>query len=51
MPCQQYYSHTGGQLLSLFLPGQNYRKFPKYSEPKTFVVITLKVEQDGVSLE
>ena len=28
-----------------------YRKFPKYSDTQTFVVITLKVEQDGVSLE
>ena len=29
-----------------------YLKFPKYIRtPKKFVVITLKVEQDGVSLE
>ena len=28
-----------------------YRKFPKYSDTQKIVVITLKVEQDGVSLE
>ena len=28
----------------------NYHKFPKYSDTKKFVVITLKVEQNGVSL-
>ena len=27
-----------------------YRKFPKYSDTQKIVVITLKVEQDGVSL-
>ena len=28
-----------------------YRKFPKYSDTQNIFVITLKVEQDGVSLE
>ena len=27
-----------------------YHKIPKYSDTQKFVVITLKVEQDGVSL-
>ena len=29
----------------------SYRKFPKYSDTQKFAVITLKVEQNGVSLE
>ena len=29
----------------------NYRKNPKISDTRKFIVITLKVEQDGVSLE
>ena len=28
-----------------------YRKFPKYSETQKICLITLKVEQDGFSLE
>ena len=28
-----------------------YRKNPKISDTRKFIVITLKVEQDGVSLE
>ena len=30
---------------------ENYRKNPKISDTRKFILITLKVEQDGVSLD
>ena len=36
-------------LVILFLMG--YRKIPKISDTRKFIVITLKVEQDGFTLE
>ena len=33
------------------VPGQAYRKNPKISDTRKFAVITLKIEQDGFSLE
>ena len=36
---------------STYISHKNYRKFPKLSDTQKFVVITLKVKQDGFSLE
>ena len=49
---ETFYSHHKAQrqvLIKKFL--NKYQKNPKISDTLNFIVITLKVEQDGVSLE
>ena len=49
---ETFYSHHKAQrqmLIEKFL--NKYRNNPKISDTLNFIVITLKVEQDGVSLE
>ena len=44
-------SYTGYRRLKTRIKERSYRKNPKISDTRKFAVITLKVEQDGVSLE